>query len=323
MRFNYLLNILTFFLFLFFNEEVFAQQEVKENFLYENVKKLIYSDPEQALSISKLLLSKSNITDFEIAKINILIAKANKAKGDYSSALNILFDERKYEKQTTEYDKIIIELEKIKILRELSFNKEVENNLDLLEKKHLITANKRLQLYKKAAIALEKAKIALSKQEYFKGIETLKEELQNVTVNFPELKIWYEITLGQLYLESRNNISATKCFEDALKNINAFESQNKYVKIFAIAGIAKVYFQEKKHAEAIKILTEANLYSIELKNLYLEEIISKQLNASYLALKDAEKYKLTNVNFIKLHTEIESLDQEAVNTFLIKFQKNK
>lgn len=314
MRFKCFLNIISFFLIVFFNQKGFSQFEVKENFLDQNVKKLIYSDPEQALSVTKLMLSKANVTDYEKAKINILIAKANKVKGDYSSSLNVLFEEKKYEKQTTEYDKLVIELEKIAILRELSFNKEVDKNVSILEKKHLNASDKKLQLFRNASIALEKAKIMLRKQDYSKGIEILKKELQNTTSNFQDLAIWYKITLGQLYLESRNYTNATAFFGDAIKNINALENKNKFAKIFAISGLAKVYFQEKEHAKAIQILTEANSYSIDLKNLYLQEMIAKQLNVNYLAVKDSQNYKLTNVNFIKIHTEIENLEQDAVNT---------
>ena len=62
----------------------------------QNVKELMNSNPEQAINITKLLLSKPSITDAEKAKINFLTAKIYKVKGDYSNSLQFLFEEKKY-----------------------------------------------------------------------------------------------------------------------------------------------------------------------------------------------------------------------------------
>ena len=65
---------------------VCAQILMNQHYLSNDIESLINSNPDQALKIAQHLLSKTTITYAEKAKINLLIAKAYKVKGDYSSA---------------------------------------------------------------------------------------------------------------------------------------------------------------------------------------------------------------------------------------------
>lgn len=307
-------NIL-FLALLLFQNACYSQSEIKESLLNQNVKELMNSNPEQAINITKLLLSKPSITDAEKAKINFLTAKIYKVKGDYSNSLQFLFEEKKYANYLTDKEKLVVELEKIEVLRELSLDKEAKDILTTIENNDIGTS-KDVRVFKKAAILLEKVKFLFNEQKFTDGITLLTNELQasDNLKDFPELALSYSLTLGQLNLENRNFIEAKKHFEDALTTIKKSKYNNNYAEVFALSGLASICFQEKKHNDAIQLLLNAYNNSIGLQNIYLQESVIKKLSVNYLAIKDTLNYKLTNVNFIKRHAEIDELEQESINT---------
>ncbi len=297
---------------LLFSLVCFSQSENKELLLNQNAKELMNSNPEQAINITKLLLSKPSITPSETAKINFLTAKIYKAKGDYSNALQFLFEEKKFADYLSDEEKLTIELEKVSVLRELSLDKEAKDILNSAESTG-VRGNADFKTFKEAAILLEKVAFITKDQKFSEGLELLQNQLQSNNLNkFPELKLSYDIALGQLYLETRNLDLAKKYFNDALVKIN--KTNNNYQKIFVLSGLAGVYFQEKKHNEAIKALTESYDYAIGLQNTYIQESIINELLINYLAVGNTLNYKLNNVKLIQKYAEIEALDQAAVNT---------
>ena len=299
-----------------FSQCVFSQSKEKELLLVQNVKDLMNSNPEQAINITKLLLGKSSITNTEKAKINFLAAKIYKIKGDYSNSLKFLYEEKKFDSYLDEKEKLLIELEKLNVLRELALKDEAYDIINAIESKKTDFENESLNTFKEASLVLEKAKFLSIDQKPAKGIELLQSTLQatNNLKEFPELALSYKITLGQLYLENKNSDKAKKYFTDALQIINQKENYNNYEKVFTLLGFSNVYFQSKKHEEANVLLKEAYTISIGLQNIYLQETIIKNLSINYLALNDIQNYKLSSVSLIQKQTEIEALEQEGVNT---------
>jgi AraC-like DNA-binding protein len=301
---------------LLFSLVCFSQSENKELLLNQNAKELMYSNPEQAINITKLMLSKPSITPSEEAKINFLTAKIYKAKGDYSNSLHFLFEEKKFAEYLSDTEKLTIELEKAAVLRELSLDKEAKDILSLVENNTDSKGNAEFKTFKEASVVLEKSAFLNKEQKYAEAIEMLVNERRksNNLDAFPELKLSYAIALGQLYIENRNIELAKKHFDEALLLLNENKGTNNYQKIFVLSGLASVYFQEKKHEKAIDALTEAYDYAIGLQNTYLQESIINKLLINYLAIGDTLHYKLNNVKLIQKYAEIEALDQAAVNT---------
>ena len=118
---------------LLFFQNGFSQSKEKELLLIQNVKDLMNSNTEQALNITNLLLEKSTITDAEKIKINFLAAKIYKMKGDYSNSLKFLFEEKKFNSSIDEKDNLLIELEKINVLRELALKEEANDLINAIE----------------------------------------------------------------------------------------------------------------------------------------------------------------------------------------------
>lgn len=299
-----------------FFQSSFSQSKEKELILIQNVKDLMNSNPEQAINITKLLLGKPSTTDADKAKINFLAAKIYKIKGDYSNSLKFLFEEKKFDSYLDENEKLLIELEKINVLRELALKEEAYDIINSIENKKNDFETTNFKTFKDASLTLEKVKFLLIDQKPSKGIELLHNQFQNSNnlKEFPELALSYTITFGQLYLENKNNVKAKKYFEEALHIINQKENYNNYEKVFTLLGLANVYFQAKDHEDANVLLKEAYTISIGLQNTYIQESIIENLNINYLALNDTQNYKLTSVNLIQKQTEIEALEQEGINT---------
>jgi hypothetical protein len=316
---KHLTNWAAFFILIFgfYNSNVEAQSLLNQHYLSNDVENLINSNPDQALKISQHLLSKTNITNAEKAKVNFLISKAYKVKGDYSSALNFLFEEKNYTDYLSETEKINIDIQKIILLRELSLDKQAKIILNNAENsiKNKLDQSENLPL--KIALTIEKAQFLFKEDKINESIKLLKnQELfsNDVLKNFEELRLYYNSILGKLYIEKRIFDKAKMHFQ----LVDSISKNNKYNNVFAnidaLIGLANISFLKKEHNNVIAILNKALLNSQQIGNIFLQEKIIRQQIVNYLALNDTADYKLTNTNFIKIQYQSEQIEQEAVNT---------
>ena len=303
-------------LFVFFQTNSRAQSLLNQHYLSNDIENLINSNPDQALKIAQHLLSKTNITIGEKAKVNFLISEAYKIKGDYSSALNFLFEEKNYADYLSEKEKIAIEIEKVSLLRELSLDQQSKKIVHQLEQTVTLLSDSKLRAYSQTALAIEKAQFLLKEDQLDKGLELLLnfKPLSEVFKNNPELQLNYNLSLGQFYLEKKDLTKAKALFDLSILESNQQKEPNLYIKAESLIGLATISFLKKEHNNVIKLLDEALLNSQKLANVFLQEKIMRQQNVNYLALNDTSNYKLTNANFIKINYQSEVLEQEAVNT---------
>jgi len=304
-------------LFVFFQTNSKAQSLLNQNYLSNDIEKLIYSNPEQALKIAQHLLSKTNVTNIEKAKINFLIAKAYRIKGDYSSALIFLYEEKNYSDYLSKKEKIIIEIEKISLLRELSLDQQARKILSELEGPISTITDKGLQDYFQTKVALETAQFLLKEDHIDEGLSLLLrkkylvKDKNKVTQNS---QIDYNIVLAYFYLQKKDLAKAEEIFTTLITHIGKQNESNLYEIVQSQIGLANILFLKKEHHEAIKLLEAALLNSQKLTNIFLEEKIIRLQNVNYLALNDTSNYKISNSNFSKIHLQTEGQDQEAINT---------
>ena len=301
----------------FIHTTVCAQNLMNQHYLSNDIENLINSNPDQALKIAQHLLSKTTITYSEKAKVNLLIAKAYKVKGDYSSALNFLFEEKNYNDYLSTKDKIDIEIEKIAILRELALDKQSKKIMNTLSHTASIISDGSLKKYLDVCISLEKAQFLLKEDQLDSGIKMLidlESTSKNIFGSYPDLKLYYDITLGSFYLEKKDLEKAKQIFDLSIVGANKPKENNVLVKVEAQIGLANISFLKKDYGNVITILNEALGNSKKLANIFMQEDIIRQQNVNYLALNDTGNYKTTNANFIKIHSDSEELEQEAVNT---------
>lgn len=304
-------------LFVLYFNAIYSQSSLNKQYLSNDIEKLLNSKPDQALKIAQHLLSKTNITNNEKAKINFLISKTYKVKGDYSSALNFLYEEKNYKSYLSQEEKINIEIEKIKLLRELSLDKQAKETLNNLEENFSSGIEENLNTYLKASITLEKIQFLLNENKIDKGLILLRNQTifsKNVFQKHQELHLYYQIILAKFHVEKKENIKAEKLFEEVLSIISNKKDSPIFFKIDALLGLADLYFINQKNSKVASLLDIAIKSTQDINNVFLKEKILEQKIINNLALNDTSNYKLINTAFIQNQLKSEIVEQEAINT---------
>jgi AraC-like DNA-binding protein len=307
-----------FILFLgFFHLSSNAQTFLNKHYLSDDVENLINSNPDQALKIAQYLLSKTNTSNSEKAKVNYLISKSYLVKGDYSSALNFLYEEKNYEDYLSDLQKIDIQICIVTLLRELSLDKQAKRILKQLEVTSKTISDDKLKSYLEASVNIQNAKFLSKENKNKEGIDLIENQAatkKDFLLEYRELQLNQIITLGQLFLNQNDLEKSKEQFENALTIINELNDENIFTKIDALQGMASIAFLKKDHKQVLILLDEALVYAKKLNNLFLQVSITQKLSASYLALQDIPNYKSVNMLFFELQTETEAQEQEAINT---------
>ena len=303
-------------IFGFIPETIVGQTlSVPENSILKASEKLIFSNPNEAIKIAIQLSKNENNSDFERAEINYILSKAYFAKGDYNNSLKALFALKIYKSQLSDFNKSDILISKIRILRELSLDKESKKLLSIVETNSELIANSIEKQLVKKALLIEKARLLYKEHEYRKGIQILlNQEKSDIKVDSPDLELSLKLLLGDFYLKQKDFVSAENYYKAAYLITNNQANLNLYQRVFALSGLADLCFFRKEHNQGLLILKEALLYSQNLQNIYLQEMIVRQLNVNYLAMNDTLNYKISNANFIQLQSKIEINEQETVNS---------
>lgn len=310
-------NFLYLIFFVLFCSAIHSQSLLNKQYLANDIEQLLNSDPDQALKIAQHLLSKTNISNNDKAKINFLISKAYKVKGDYSSALNFLYEEKNYESYLSQEEKINIEIEKIKILRELSLDKQAKRILQELEENFSSHSKERIALYLMASITLEKVQFLLKEDKIDECLSLLKNEeifSKKFLAENQNLHLYYIIVLAQTYLEQKDFAKSQTLYSEALSITNTKKNAPIDERIEALLGLANLNFLKQKNDEVALLLNEAIKNSQGLNNVFFQEKIVQQQIINYLALNDTSNYKLTNSTFIQNQLKSEIIEQEAINS---------
>ncbi len=292
-----------------------AQTFSNRHYLSEDIENLINTNPDQALKIAQYLLSKTNTSDTDKSQINFFISKAYMAKGDYSSALNFLYEEKNYKQYLTEEQRINIDVSKIILLRDLTLEKQAKKILEKLA--HTIISNTNLKMYLNVVIAIEKAKFLLNKNKTQQGIDLLKKQestVVKITKYFKEIELSYTIELAELYLKQNNLDAALKQFEIANNILNQQTVENAFAKIDVLHGLAYAHFLKKQYVEANTLSKEAMTYVERLDNLFLQIKVNQLQSEIYLAMHDMANYKQINSKFFDLQSDAENQEQEAIHS---------
>lgn len=300
-----------------FQYTISAQNFSSKHYLSDDIENLISSNPDQALKIAQYLLSKTNTSNAEKARINFLISRAYIVKGDYSSALNFLYEEKNYKNYLTEQDDINIDIAKINLLRELRLDKQSKKIVEKLEESKASISDEKLKSYLEIVIQIEKSKFLLQEKKFQEAIDLLKKQeasVSQIAGKFEDIKLNYTLAMGQLYLEQKKLEQAKKEFEAANSILNKQDVENVYSKIDVLHGLASVFFIKREYSEAIAATKEAMTYAERLGNFFLQSKINKLQSAIYLASDDLVSYKLTNAKFFDLQSEAEGIEQDGINT---------
>lgn len=309
-----------FLILLFFTlvppNAIVAQTSSKQESLFDESEDLLYSKPNEALKVGFHLLKNSS-SNSDKAKINLLIAKIYKVKGDYSNSLNYLFAADRNSTNLPAVLAVEILVKKADILRELYIDDDSKRYMAAAEKKALTLNDPKDKIFVNALITLEKARMDLERQNYKEALILIQEQdgkLENLAQNYPDLDLKCKIIQGRIYCGLGEFDKAQTYFDSTLLDLNKANNKYNYAEIYTLSGLATVYFHKKDHKKAISALLKALNSAKMLGNLYLEEAIDNQLIINYIAMNDKENYKLYNTSFLRTSKKIEDIEQESINT---------
>lgn len=315
-KFIYNFLIHTFFTLVVFTNASLAQDANKQQLLFVESEELCNNKPDEALKIGKLLL-KSSSSDNENAKINLLLAKIYKVKGDYNNVLIHLFEASKNPKNIDLRDEIEINIRKSEILRILYLDNPSKKYLDDASTKIIKIKDSKTQNFLKASIVLEKAMMYLERQNSKDALNLIQKEEINFSNTLQEnidLNKWYIITKGKIYSGLGNYDKAYYYFNQLDIILKKDKNIDKLAEIDYLNGSSTVFFHKKEYQKAIDLSLKSLKSANEIDNFYLTEIINKNLMLNYLAINNAVDYKSYNADFLKTRTEFENLEQDAINT---------
>ena len=313
-KYNFILT--TLLLIVGFSNRIWSQNATKQELLFIESETLCNSKPDEAIKIGKLLLN-SNSTDKEKAKINLLFAKIYQVKGNYNTALTYLFEVNKNPIAVEKEDLIEANIRKAEILRLLYLDNQSKKYLGAATTKIQLIDDKKKQNSIYARIVIEKVLLLIERQNFVEASRLInKEEIKFVDElqGNNDLNENYLIAKGKIYLGLTNYDKALYYFNQLKTVILKDKNSNKIAEINCNIGLASVFFQKKNYQEAINLLQQSLVISKELDNLYLSEIIHKNLAINYLAMNNEVDYKANNTDLLEVSVEFENQEQEAVNT---------
>lgn len=288
----------------------YAQNSQNKESLTTEMESLIFTNPKQSLKIAQHLLSKSNTTNSEKAKINLTIAKTYFVNGDYSASLTFLFDQKEYISYLSELDQIEIEIYKAKIFRKINLFDEVNLVLKNVEDKIKNINEDDAKLNATTLYNIEKISYDFNSPAAKKGIQFLK---SNNGLLHPEVKLWKKVAMGNYYLETKNLDLASQYYNSVLESIKKEEVQNLNAKVNILIGLANINFQNKAYQKTKRLLNEAMNDATFIQNQYLKYRIVRQQLINYQALNDQSSYKETYKSFKDIDGELSGMEENTLN----------
>lgn len=313
-------------------------QNITEDSLYKVAFKNIYDNPDESITIGKTLLKKEKNAENKVT-IHLLIANAYVSKRNFDESLKYILNAKEmqneikdpmkkitlltaiaYQYQQMElFDKSLETLDQIDQQLE-EYNEDEKRKYSGMGKSYAI----RGMIYKNQynpKIALEKFLIAikyLEKAKQAKSTSKENENIMNERINNNMSVIHYNI--GGSYVDLK---MYQKARENYLKSDEYAErAKAKNLKAYSLKGLAETSTLYGNHAEAIKLLETALVYSKDVSDMVLSERIYKGLADNYLALNQPEKYQECNEKYQEIQFEREQSELRSINRAINSYNED-
>ncbi|WP_452224634.1 helix-turn-helix domain-containing protein [Lacinutrix chionoecetis] len=310
---NKIISVLKFWAFFLFITCSFAQQ----NDLILKAQELVYSNPDEALKITKHIL-KTSQDDQAKAVTNLLIAKSYLVKGDFNEAMKYAFyDDNLFNKVS---DKTLIELNIIraKLLRKVYLDKQSQKYL-----KTATTLTKNLS-YKgiekdslQCLIFLEQINRQINRLEDQEALLKI-DSVANTYKLFLENNVTEKQSLFLAKERAYSNLakydSAAVYIDKTLKMIDSAQITNLYQKAIIYKELGHLFLQKKEFSKSEETLFIASKFAEIINNPILLMEINNELAINYLATNKKIQHKIYNDRFLTLNNQVKLNEQEAVNT---------
>jgi len=243
----------------------------------------VFTLPDETIKTVNFLL-KSEKSGVNKAKLFLLLAKANYAKGNYESSLINAFESVKLAESQKDKNVLTESLISISLIFDyMELKNEVNQFKDKFPQNKLSEIF--LQYYNALALPPEH-----STNEFRKILSQIKSDSQK------ETRLIENITLNRLswvYAEKLQIDSAEFYAQTAVLQSKE-DSLGNYFLAKSLLSLGNVYFLKKENQKAEETLESALIFAETLDNPFLEMEIHHKLSTNYLAGKNIEKFYYHN-----------------------------
>lgn len=296
-------------------QNTFAQSNPKLSLL-EKAYEIVYSNPDEAIKIGEHLL-KNNHTNAEKTVANFLIAQGYVTKGNYSRALQYVFEAGNDDQSVADSTKISIKLLKSELLSRLYLDSQAKRYNNDAEELVGVLKSRADRENMQAKVLLTQLQYKIDRQDNVTALQLLRSNEKTIkkalAVNF-SLEQSFDLLRGQLFNRLNQQDSAKYYLQRALTQAEKIAiPKNTLQKINILSEFGRWYFQNKQYKKATELLFESRNLAKTLNNQLLLKNINRSLSINYLALNDKTNYKLYNNEFLNINNELEQTEQESVN----------
>jgi AraC-like DNA-binding protein len=290
---------------------VYSQQ----NDLALKAQELVYSNPDETIKIAEHIL-KSSQQNQEKALANILVSKSYLVKGEYNKAIIYAFDDlNQFENidSKTRAENYII---KSTLLRKLYLDKQA---LEYLNQAINLTSKlpNNIQDSLQNHIALERINMLLDRRntnDAVVAIQVIEKQFQDFFMHNSDEKKALYLAKARAFNDRIEYDSAYVYIEKTRSLIDSSHVNNLYEKAVIYKELGHVYLQKKELKKSEEALFIALRFAEILDNSNLLMHINRDLAINYLASNQKSQHKVYNDEFLVLNNQVESIEQESVNT---------
>lgn len=288
----------------------------QQNDLSKKANELIYANPDEAIKIGEHII-KTLDNKKDKAKINLLIAKSYRVKGDYDNAITSVFLAGQQVSKQDILTRFDINLLKSELYRVLYLDKQSIDYQDLAKNLIFKVSSKSLQDSLHIHFSLEQIKMHLDRRQNDSALSLINSILNRYKTHIAE-NIAFE---KELYFVKEKAFFGVSKFDSTFKyiekslEINVPNTANNLMYQASIYNdLGLVYLQNKSFKESEECFFKALGFAGILENTTLLKQINRNLAINYLASNQKSKHKVYNDEFLVLNTNEELIEQESINT---------
>lgn len=306
------LNSFLLISFVFFTGVLQSQTEQ----LLNKAEEFIYYNPDESIKIGEHLLSSSSNDSFKASFFNIL-SEAYYVKGNWNAAIQKAFyngDHLITQNPITEVENNLL---RAKLFRFLYLDKQSEECLYKAKLASELINSERKKDSLKVLFVFEEAAKYIERQEAQKAFDILvdlKKSNKTFLENSLLLAQKFDILKGRALKNIFELDFAETAFNSALSRLEAQNNLNFFDAGEILNELGYLYLQQKRYLEAEAAFLKALEFGEKLNNIPLLEKINLGLARTYLAVNDKEKHGEFNAKVLLISSELEQLEQEAINT---------
>ncbi|MDG5491181.1 AraC family transcriptional regulator [Psychroserpens sp. SPM9] len=290
--------------------------ESQENDLILKAQELIHSNPDEAIKIAEHLI-KTNQSTQEKANTNLLLAKSYLVKGDYNQSVQFAFSDQNNSDDIRPDTQIELHLIKARLLSNIYLNKQGQEYLQLANQLITELPVNRQRDSLQILIKLEQINMHLiehDNQNAIAAIKTLEQDYQDFFKQNKSEKRSLYFAKEQVYNNLAKYDSASVYINKTLGLINSNTSNNLYQKALIYRELGHLQLLKKEFSKSEENLFIASKFAEIIDNPVVLTKINKDLAINYLATNKTSQHKAYNDKYLALNAQIESMEQESVNS---------